>query len=111
MSVLSFAFILVARFCSCAGQIFFKKAMHRNDGGDGIRFPYLASGIVAMALNFFLWLGLMKKFDLSHLYPFVGLDHVLIVLSSWFFLRERISAGLWIGMILISAGVALVSTN
>lgn len=113
MSVLSFALILLTRFCACAGQIFFKKAMHRPDGETGgNRFLLLACGIAVMTLSFFLWLGLMKKIhDLSYLYPFVGLDHILLVLGAWIFLKERASLSLWIGVILISAGVALVSVS
>lgn len=112
MSVLNFAFILLSRSCACAGQIFFKKAMHPPDheGGGGRALP-LACGVAVMTLGFFLWLGLMKKFPLSYLYPFEGLDHILLVLGAWIFLKERASSSLWIGVILISAGVALVAAN
>jgi uncharacterized membrane protein len=104
--------VLMTRALACAGQIFFKKAMSRpDDEARGKGAFFLACGIVIMALTFFLWQGLLEKHDLSYLYPFEGVDHVLLVLGASYFLKERATPRLWAGVALIVAGVVLVSTN
>ena len=59
------------------GQIFFKHAMSGREGEQGVE---AAPAVVAMAaVEFFLWTGLLRKFDLSYLYPFDGLNRVVVM--------------------------------
>jgi len=112
MTPLSLALIFLSQASLVAGQIFLKKSMTRPDGEEkrkGLLFR--AAGIAVMTLGFFLWLGLMSKFDLSYLFPFEGIHYILIVIAAAIFLKERASPTLWLGVILISTGVALVSMN
>jgi uncharacterized membrane protein len=62
-----------------------------------------------MTAWFFLWLGLLEEWDLSKVFPFEGLNPVLMVIGAWFFFRERMSRAAWVGVGLIAAGIALVS--
>jgi drug/metabolite transporter (DMT)-like permease len=71
----------------------------------------LTAGIAVMAVGFFIWLGLLSKYDLSFLYPFDGSNRVLLLIAAAVFLREEITLRLWIGVLLISAGVGLVATS
>ena len=73
--------------------------------------PVFGAGIGVMALGFFLWLALMRKFDLSFLYPLQGLDRIVLVFAASVFLRERMSLKLWAGVLMISAGILLVSMS
>jgi drug/metabolite transporter (DMT)-like permease len=57
-----------------------------------------------MTISFFTWLTLLRKFELSYLYPFEGLDKVLLAFGAWLFLREKMTRNLWIGVILICLG-------
>ncbi len=34
-----------------------------------------------MAIGFFLWVGLMSRFDLSYLYPFDSLNRVVLMIG------------------------------
>jgi len=70
-----------------------------------------AAGIGLLSVWFFLWLGLLRDWDLSRLYVFEGLGPPLLVLGAWFFLGERVILRAWIGMGLIGCGVALVSVG
>jgi len=96
------------------GQVFFKLAMNQTNG-DSLRMsrflPVFVMGIATMALGFFLWLGLMSRFDLSYLFPFEGLDRLLLVFAAWVALKERMTPTLWLGVVLITAGIALVSVS
>ena len=112
MTALSFFLVCITEICSVAGQIFFKRAMSQPD--DAARGKFIAIfglGIGAKAVAFFLWLGLLAKFDLSYLYPFEGLSPIMLVIAAAIFLKEKMTPNLWAGVILISAGVALVSAS
>ena len=108
MTALAFLLVIVSETCSAAGQIFFKHAM---GGRKGNRAAKLATGVSIMAVGFFLWVGLMSKFDLSYLYPFDGLNRILLVIAASIFLKEKMSVNLWVGVALICAGVMLVSRS
>lgn len=107
MTPLPFMLVLFAESCSVVGQIFFKHAM----AGKARKGAKLTAGVAAMAVNFFLWEGLLSKFDLSYLYPFDGLNRIVLVLAASIFLKEKMSLNLWVGVLLISAGVLLVSRS
>ncbi|MDP9290851.1 MAG: EamA family transporter [Verrucomicrobiota bacterium] len=112
MNAITFCVVLFAELCSIAGQIFFKHAMNQTHGGASGKFvPILLAGVAAMSLNFFLWLGLLSKFQLSFLYPFDGLGRVVLVVAAYFFLKEKMTPALWVGVLLISAGILLVSAS
>jgi len=105
---LAFLLVLIAESCSVTGQVLFKHAM---GGGEGNRAAKLTAGVAVMAVNFFLWVGLLSKFDLSYLYPFDGLNRILLVVAASIFLKEKMSLNLWVGVLLICAGVLLVARS
>ena len=45
----------------------------------------LAAGVLAMTVGFFTWLTLLQRFNLSYLYPFEGLNNVILAFGAWFF--------------------------
>jgi len=98
--------------CSVSGQLFFKHAMSEQvNSPPSRRLLDLTAGVLVMTVGFFTWLGLLHRFDLSFLYPFEGLDRVLLALGAWLFLREKVTADLWIGVILICVGTTFVSAS
>jgi drug/metabolite transporter (DMT)-like permease len=104
--------VLCTQLCAVTGQIFVKKAMTLPAGAEKAHGrTLLATGIASMSVGFFLWLGLMKKFDLSYLFPFEGLHYIFIIIAAAIFLRERASLNLWAGGILICTGIVLVSAS
>jgi undecaprenyl phosphate-alpha-L-ara4N flippase subunit ArnE len=64
-----------------------------------------------MGVGFFIWLALLSSLDLSFLYPFEGLNRLAMLIVAAFFLKEKVTARLWLGVVLISAGVALVASS
>jgi len=63
-------------------------------------------GILAQTVWFFLWLGLLQHWDLSLIFPFEGLNPLLLVFAAWLILREKLSIANWVGVALITGGVA-----
>lgn len=114
MSALAFFFILISLLSFVAAQLILKRAMEfsRANGLGNARFAsHAAIGIALMTVSFFLTLGLLQRFDLSYLYPFQGLSVIFITLLAAVALKEKLSARLTLGAILITAGIILVSIS
>jgi drug/metabolite transporter (DMT)-like permease len=102
--------IFVALILYIVGQLFLKHAMESDLGS--IRFTkFFGAGLAAMTFSFFITLGLLQRFDLSYLYPFQGLSVIIISVLAAVMLREKLTARLFLGAALISAGVILVSLS
>jgi uncharacterized membrane protein len=101
---------VVAQLFLVVGQLFFKHAMNEATvSSRAQRAGRLFLGIVCQAVWFFLWLGLLQKWDLSRLFPFEGLNPLLLVLAAWLILRERLTLTSWVGVGLITGGLVLVA--
>jgi uncharacterized membrane protein len=114
VSFLAFFFIVVSLLSFVAAQLILKRAMEfsKTNGLRNSRFVSLAAiGVALMTVSFFLTLGLLQRFDLSYLYPFQGLSVIFITLMAAVVLKEKVSARLTIGTLLISAGIVLVSMS
>lgn len=111
MSFLAFLFVLISLVTFVAAQLFLKRAMEFS-ATNGMRNLYFVSrviiGVVLMTVSFFLTLGLLQRFDLSYLYPFQGLSVIFITILAAVVLKEKLSARLTIGALLITAGIVLV---
>jgi len=114
VSFLAFLFILISLVTFVTAQLILKKAMEFS-ATKGMRNSYFMSrvaiGIVLMTISFFLTLGLLQRFDLSYLYPFQGLSVIFIMILAAVVLKEKLSARLTIGALLITAGIVLVSMS
>ena len=104
--------ISVSITCFVAGQILLKHAMDITGRESYSRLRAsvtFAAAIAAFAINFFVNIGLLQRFDLSYFFPFQGLSVILIALAGALVLKEKLTLRLTIGSLLISAGVILVS--
>jgi drug/metabolite transporter (DMT)-like permease len=69
--------------------------------------PLILSGFVAAFGAALAWMAAMTKFDLSHAYPFMALNFVLVLaLSGWLF-QEPVTALKVMGVTLIVVGTIL----
>jgi uncharacterized membrane protein len=96
---------ILCQFFMIGGQLLLKRAMT----APPIRIAWLAGGIMSLTAWFFVWMSLLAHWDLSRIYPFEGINPALIVAGSALLLRERVRASGWIGVLLISIGVAIIS--
>ena len=114
MTLLAFLLILISLITFVAAQLILKRAMEFS-ARHGMRNSYFTSrvaiGVVLMTISFFLTLGLLQRFDLSYLYPFQGFSVIFITILAAVVLKEKISARLTIGALLITAGIVLVSLS
>ena len=114
MSIVAFVFIVASLLSFVVAQLILKRAMELSTvtGLRNFRFVWLTViGIALMTVSFFLTLGLLQRFDLSYLYPFQGLSVIFITIVAALVLKERLTARLTIGALLITAGIVLVSLS
>lgn len=112
MTALTLSLCLFCQVLTVAGNLLLKHAMAGIDGQQRSRLQtglWLVAGIALLTLWFFLWLGLLSKYQLSQLYAFEGLAPVLLMASAWLFLGEKLPLVGWIGVGLIGGGLMLVA--
>ena len=107
MTALAVVLASVSQLFLVGGQLLLKRGMRVTP----VRIGSIAGGIALLSAWFFLWLGLLGKWELSRLFPFEGLNPVLVVIGASLFLKERVPPLGWIGILLISAGVAIVTST
>jgi uncharacterized membrane protein len=96
------------------GELLLKRGMAPTGShGDGapIAWPWLLCGVVCFSAWFFLWLGILSKWDISQVYPFDALNSAGIALAARVVLQERLPARGWIGIGLITIGILMVSQS
>ncbi len=76
-----------------------------------LRVPQVFLGFVCYGLSAVLWIAVVSNVDLSLAYPMVSLAYVLVFLASWLFLGEHISAMRLAGLVIIVAGVLVISRS
>jgi drug/metabolite transporter (DMT)-like permease len=70
---------------------------------------HFLAGIFFMAVSFFSFLAVLSWADLSFVLPATSLSFVITTVGAKLFLKERISATRWAGILLVCVGVALIS--
>ena len=69
------------------------------------------AGIVLMSIGFFSLLALLSWADASLVIPATALSYVAGAFGAKFVLGEKVAPGRWAGVILVCAGVALLSLS
>jgi drug/metabolite transporter (DMT)-like permease len=73
--------------------------------------PILWAGFMLYILNFFIWMVVLSRLDLSLALPIAGMSYILVPLLAKGFLHETLGPGRWIGIALIVLGVYCVSRS
>ena len=116
-----FFLILIAETLTLAGQIFFKKGVNGlrveslGNPKEYFRFlkrvlksPLIWLGLLATAGWAIVWLVVLDCTELSLAFPIESVQYVLIIIASYFFLKEPISWTRVLGTLLIVLGIILV---
>jgi multidrug transporter EmrE-like cation transporter len=113
--------LLLATVLGVVGQLVLKYAMSQmgalqlSAGGVPMLIwrmatsPYVIGGLLIYGLGTFFWLIFLSRVPLSYAYPFVSLGIVLGLLSAWGLFHEQVPPLRWVGMLIVCAGVVLVS--
>ena len=100
--------LLLKRGMSQLGQI------HLHDWTHAITAlfnPWVACGVILLIGFFAAYSSALSWADLTYVMPATSLGYVVIALLSVFVLHENVSVTRWIGIILISSGVAVIGQS
>ena len=78
-------------------------------GLSGLGSIYVWIAIVFVILSLVTWLYVLRYLPLSIAFPISQAVHVLVPLGSWLILGENIITLRWIGIALVSLGLAVVA--
>jgi drug/metabolite transporter (DMT)-like permease len=71
--------------------------------------PWVALGIVLLLGFLAAYLSALSWSDLTYVLPATSFGYVLLALLSVFVLGEKVTLSRWIGILLVSSGVAIVT--
>ncbi|HEY0662660.1 MAG TPA: EamA family transporter [Lysobacter sp.] len=112
--------VLVTTLCTIAGQLILKRAVTGLkpllDAGPidfligAATSPLVIGALSLQVLGYVAWLFVLSKEKLSIAFALSGSSfYLLMAFASWYFFGERLSAAQWLGLVLISCGVILVT--
>ncbi len=114
MTPSAIALCILVQVFIIVGELLLKRAMSPNGDRDEqapIAWGWLSLGVACFTMWFFLWLGILSKWDISQVYPFDALNSAGIAIAARLVLNERLPARGWIGIALISVGIVMVSQS
>lgn len=109
------ALILFNVLLLTAGQILWKMGIDQAGGISQENFvrtvfsPLILAGLALYVIATAVWFVVLSRADLSYAYPLQSTAYVLGVLAAWFIFKEVIPPTRWAGVVVIIAGVALIS--
>jgi uncharacterized membrane protein len=114
--------LLIAIVFEAIGVVFLSRGLKEIGEPDKVNFSGIAKlvgrgftngniirGVFFEALFFVGLLMLMSRAEVSFIWPLTALGFVATTLSAKLFLHEEVSLARWTGVLLITAGAALVS--
>ncbi len=115
--------IIIALTLGVFGQLFLKEGTtNLNISVSGITGPLLLVwrmitnpnifiGLVCYGVSSIFWILVLKEKELSLVYPMIASGYILVVLFSWLIRHEPVSPTRWLGTIVITLGVILISRS
>lgn len=73
--------------------------------------PFLWMGLATVVTVFIIWSTVLTRIDLSVAVPIASFSYILVPIVSVIFLHEKVTFFRWVGILLILAGVILVSLS
>ena len=71
--------------------------------------PWIVSGLAAAFVASLTWIAAMTKFQLSHAYPFMSLNFVVVLVLSAWLLNEPITLAKVFGVAMIVIGTVAIA--
>lgn len=76
--------------------------------GDKLRSPWLWWALLSMGLALVLWLAVLQRLEVGVAYSMLSINFVLVTLAGRLVFAETIDGRHWLGVALVSAGVAIM---
>jgi hypothetical protein len=112
ITLLSLALVALSQLALAAGGVSLKYASgthHKPLAPGSVRAGWYGVGIASLSIWFFVWLHLMRLFELNRLFAFEGASPLVVAAASALFLEEKITMRAWFASFLIAIGITLVA--
>lgn len=70
---------------------------------------YMLGGIAIYITSTFYWFSILKKFDVTKVYPLQSMSYILVLILGYTILKEPVSKNTIIGTIIIVIGVFIIT--
>ncbi|HXV77815.1 MAG TPA: EamA family transporter, partial [Candidatus Polarisedimenticolaceae bacterium] len=111
-------FLLLSMVSAASSQVLLKVLLgeyHSSGSGvSGLRAWLTAdralrggASMVLLVVGFLCWLAALSRLELSYAYPIACSSILIVALLSAVFLGEAVTPRMWIGTVLVLAGIAL----
>jgi drug/metabolite transporter (DMT)-like permease len=70
---------------------------------------YIMGGIAIYIISSFLWFSILKKFDLTKVYPLQGMTYIVVLFLGYLILKEPITKNTVIGTLVIVVGIFIIT--
>ena len=122
--VKSILLILLSILIAIGGQVLLKVGMNQISSAEIIslngaksfflavlKSPKVMTGLFLYGLSAIVWLIILSRVDLSFAYPMIGISYIFMLVISKFLLNEHVSPLRWIGAVVISIGVVIITRS
>jgi drug/metabolite transporter (DMT)-like permease len=104
-------YLILGSVLGAGGQVLFKLgASGASSLTDYLNLRILA-GLACYGLGTAFWLLALSRLPLSKVYPFTILTFALVYVGSVYWLGERLSIGLILGVFLVLSGLVVILTS
>lgn len=76
-----------------------------------LRNPRIWIGFILSGLSLIVWLYVLTKAELGFAFSLDSMRYILIAAASAVFLKEKITAGRWMGIVCVIIGIMLVAAG
>jgi multidrug transporter EmrE-like cation transporter len=120
---ITFTLILISIFLNVAAQLLLKAAMNHIgkftlSAGHLIPLiwqlmmnPFLIAGLFIYGISLCVWLLVLSRIDVGAAYPMMSIGFVVNAIGAYYLLNEPLSLTRILGIIIIVAGVFLVTRS
>jgi drug/metabolite transporter (DMT)-like permease len=70
---------------------------------------YMLGGIAIYIISTFYWFSILKKFDLTKVYPLQSISYIIVLFLGYIVLKEPITKNTVIGTLVIVIGVFIIT--
>lgn len=106
-----FLFVVANDLLDTTAQLLMKKGVHHLFNFANHDFFLFWMGVAIYLFNFFLWMKILSKIDLSVALPLASSSYILIPIAAVFFLHEFVKPMRWLGLVAIVLGIYFVSKS
>lgn len=116
VTALNFSLLAVAIGLEILGQLLFKVGVSKRRTHNRrpaatvgpVSRPWIAAGVVVYLVELVFWIAALSSLPLSQAFPLLSLSYAGVAVAAWLIFDEKLSTRAVFGIMLLTAGAALM---